>query len=157
VRPGWIVVAVLLFAARAYAPTRSEPAASASSMEASDTSAVQAFDGDMNTRWASAWSDPQWIRIDLREKVEIHRVRLFWETAFARAYQIQVSNDAVQWTTLYQTTTGNGDTDDLLVSGAGRYVRMNGTARGTAYGYSLWEIEIYTGAGKSVSGARNGS
>jgi len=34
------------------------------------------------------------------------------------------------------------------LSGSGRYVRMNGTARGTAYGYSLFEMQVYgtTGA-----------
>ena len=31
----------------------------------------------------------------------------------------------------------------LPVSGSGRYVRMYGTARGTPYGYSLWELQVY--------------
>ena len=29
------------------------------------------------------------------------------------------------------------------MSGTGRYVRMYGTARATAYGYSLFEFEVY--------------
>ncbi len=29
------------------------------------------------------------------------------------------------------------------LSGTGRYVRMYGTARGTVYGYSLWEFEVF--------------
>jgi len=28
------------------------------------------------------------------------------------------------------------------VSGSGRYVRMNGTARTTGYGYSIWEFQL---------------
>ncbi|SNT65116.1 hypothetical protein SAMN05216276_11662, partial [Streptosporangium subroseum] len=28
-------------------------------------------------------------------------------------------------------------------TGTGRYVRVNGTQRATAYGYSLWEFEVY--------------
>ena len=47
---------------------------------------------------------------------------------------------ATAWTTIYTTTTGTGGTQTLNVTGTGRYVRMNGTARATAYGYSLWEF-----------------
>ncbi len=61
---------------------------------------------------------------------------LLWETAYGKAYQIQVSNDATNWTTIYSTTTGDGGTDDLSVSGSGRYVRMYGSVRGTQWGYS---------------------
>jgi hypothetical protein len=31
------------------------------------------------------------------------------------------------------------------VNGTGRFVRMNGTARGTAFGYSLFEFDVFTG------------
>ncbi len=38
----------------------------------------------------------------------------------------------------------NGGTDDITgLSGTGRYLRILGTARGTAFGYSLWEIQIF--------------
>jgi hypothetical protein len=153
------LLAGALSAGTAHAPTRPAPAV-ASSAEAHDTTALQAIDGDMSTRWSSAWSDPQWIRIDLGQSIPIRRVRLFWEAAFARDYRIQTSDDADAWTTLYETSSGDGDTDDLMVSGSGRYVRMIGTARGTEYGYSLWELEVYTGAGKfslAPVGARAGS
>ncbi|RPJ26099.1 MAG: discoidin domain-containing protein, partial [Chloroflexi bacterium] len=77
----------------------------------------------------------------------ICRVRLVWEAAYGTSYQIQVSNNATSWTTIYSTTTGNGGTDDLTgLSGSGRYVRMYGTARATGYGYSLWEFEVYSGS-----------
>src|SRR5262249_55601459 len=39
--------------------------------------------------------------------------------------------------------TGNGGVDDLALNTNGRYVRMYGTKRGTAYGYSLFEFEVY--------------
>jgi phosphodiesterase/alkaline phosphatase D-like protein len=44
---------------------------------------------------------------------------------------------------MYTTTNATGGVNDLSVSGQGRYVRMYGTARGTAWGYSLWEFEVY--------------
>ena len=68
---------------------------------------------------------------------------LAWESAYAKAFQIQVSSDAVNWTTIYSTTTGTGGTQTLSVSGAGRYIRMYGTVRGTGYGYSLWEFQVF--------------
>jgi hypothetical protein len=102
-----------------------------------------AVDGNTGTRWSSAFSDPQWIRVDLGATHTISRVVLNWEAAFGRAYQVQTSNDGNTWTTVASTTNGDGGIDDLAVSGSGRYVRMNGTVRGTQFGYSLWEFQVY--------------
>ena len=103
----------------------------------------RAVDGNSTTRWGSAYSDPQWIRVDLGRSYAINRVRLNWETAYGRAYQVQVSNDGNTWTNLFATTTGDGGVDDLTVNGSGRYVRVNGTQRGTQWGYSLWDLNVY--------------
>jgi hypothetical protein len=41
-------------------------------------------------------------------------------------------------------TGGNGGEDDNTgLSASARYVRINGTARGTAWGYSLFTFEVY--------------
>jgi hypothetical protein len=110
--------------------------------------ASMAVDGNLGTRWASAGGlDPQWIYVDLGAPMAIGRVILRWEAAYAKAYQIQTSNDAATWSSIYSTTTGIGGTETLTVAGNGRYVRMNGTARGTSFGYSLWEFEIYSSSG----------
>jgi hypothetical protein len=114
--------------------------------------ANEAVDGNMATRWASAQGvDPQWIYVDLGTTTAISRVVLRWETAYGKAYQIQTSPDAVNWTSIFSTTTGAGGVDDLAVSGSGRYVRMYGTVRGTGYGYSLWEFEVYSSAGATAT------
>ncbi|MCB0154992.1 MAG: discoidin domain-containing protein, partial [Anaerolineae bacterium] len=117
---------------------------SASSLEVDWLPAGDAIDGNTSTRWSSAYSDPQWLQVDLGQMANISRVVLNWETAYGRAYAIQVSNDGNNWTTIYSTTTSDGGVDDLTgLSGSGRYVRMYGTARGTQWGYSLWEFEVY--------------
>jgi len=122
--------------------------ATASSIENAGTPASAAVDGSTTTRWSSVFSDPQWIRVDLGATTSICRVRLNWEAAYGKSYQIQTSPDGNTWTNIYTTTTGDGGIDDLTgLSGSGRYVRMNGTVRGTPYGYSLWEFEIYSGSG----------
>jgi mannan endo-1,4-beta-mannosidase len=114
-----------------------------SSNENSTLIPSRAVDGNMTTRWSSLFSDPQWIYVDLGATYNINRVVLRWEVAYGRSYTIQTSSNATNWTTIFTTTTGNGATDDLAVTGTGRYVRMRGTVRGTQYGYSLWEFEVY--------------
>lgn len=106
--------------------------------------ASYAVDGNLSTRWATAWSDPQWIYVDLGATYNINEVWLDWENAYAKSFQIQVSANTNSWTTIYSTTTGLGGIQDLTgLSGTGRYVRMYGTVRGTTYGYSLWEFQVY--------------
>ena len=106
--------------------------------------AIYAVDGNLSTRWASAWSDPQWIYVDLGATYSLNEVDLYWEAAYATSFQIQVSSNAATWTPIYSTTTGPGGNQFLTgLSGQGRYVRMYGTARVTQYGYSLWEFQIF--------------
>ncbi|MFB9831778.1 discoidin domain-containing protein [Actinoallomurus acaciae] len=121
----------------------------ASSVENAVTTAAAAVDGDTSTRWSSAAGDPQWLQVDLGASATISQVVLNWETAYATAFQIQVSGDANTWTTVYSTTTGTGGTQTLNVSGSGRYVRMYGTARATQWGYSLWEFQVYGTSGSA--------
>ncbi|WP_327001923.1 ThuA domain-containing protein [Dactylosporangium sp. NBC_01737] len=118
----------------------------ASSVENAGTPATAAVDGSGTTRWASTFSDPQWIRVDLGQSYAIDRVKLSWEAAYGSAYQIQTSADGTTWTTVRSVTGGDGGVDDnTALNATGRYLRINGTARGTAYGYSLWELEVYGG------------
>jgi hypothetical protein len=105
--------------------------------------ASNATDGNDTTRWATDWSDPQWIQVDLGATRAIRHLQLVWESAYGKAYQIQTSADGANWTTIYSTTTGDGGVDDFDVTGSGRYIRMLGTARGTTFGYSLYEFGIY--------------
>ena len=106
--------------------------------------ASNAVDANTGTRWASAWTATEWIYVDLQATYNITEVKLTWEAAYATSFQIQVSSNAVNWTTIYSTTTGTGGIQDLTgLSGTGRYVRMYGTVRATTYGYSLYEFEVY--------------
>ncbi|MEU6036817.1 discoidin domain-containing protein [Actinomadura sp. NPDC047616] len=117
--------------------------ATASSAENAGTPAAAAFDGDSGTRWSSAFSDPQWVQVDLGSARNICRVDLSWEAAYGRDFRIQASRDGTSWTDLATVTGGTGGTAAYNVTGSGRYVRMYGTARGTGYGYSLWEFAVH--------------
>ncbi|MFB7373110.1 discoidin domain-containing protein [Streptomyces sp. NPDC056222] len=115
----------------------------ASSQENGGTAAAGAVDGDLGTRWSSAFSDPQWLQVDLGAPVALERVELRWEAAYATAYRIETSVDGATWSTVHSTTTGAGGTETVAVSGTARHVRMQGLTRATPYGYSLWEFQVY--------------
>ncbi|HEV7713895.1 MAG TPA: discoidin domain-containing protein, partial [Asanoa sp.] len=118
--------------------------ATASSVENAAFPASLAVDASTTTRWASAFADPQWIQVDLGQTYSISRVRLLWEAAYGSAYQIQTSPNGTTWTTVRSVTGGNGGEDDNTgLTASGRYLRINGTARGTAYGYSLFNLEVF--------------
>ena len=114
-----------------------------SSAEGNGTPASAVTDGSFNSRWSSAFSDPQWVMVDLGATHTINHVVLYWQNAYAKAFQLQTSADGINWTTVYTTTTGTGGTQSLDVTGSGRYLRMYGTQRATGYGYSLWELQVF--------------
>lgn len=117
--------------------------ATASSTEGPGMPPSGAFDGNLGTRWASAQqSDQQWLRVDLGSVGVITQVVLRWESAYARAYQVQTSADDSVWTTVKSVTNGAGGVETWNLNAAGRYVRLLLTQRGTGYGYSLWEFEV---------------
>lgn len=121
--------------------------ASASSVENAGTPATAAFDGDNGTRWSSRPSDPQWVQVDLGSVRDLCKIDLNWEAAHARNFQIQTSADGQGWTTLKEVTGATGGQVSYEVNGAGRHVRILGTARATGYGYSLWEVGVHTTSG----------
>ncbi|MEU7856266.1 discoidin domain-containing protein [Nonomuraea sp. NPDC049141] len=131
--------------------------ATASSVENAGTPASAAVDGNVATRWSSAFSDQQWLRVDLGASATISQVVLNWEAAYGRVFQIQTSADALTWTTVYLTVAGTGGVQTLPVTGTGRYVRMLGLTRGTAYGYSLREFQVYGSGGGTTPPPGNGT
>jgi hypothetical protein len=115
----------------------------ASSIQGPAWPASNATDGNLSTRWSSAFSDPQWLEVDLGSTQSICQVVIHWETAYAKAFQIQTSSNNSTWTPIFSTTTGTGGTQTLNITGSGRYIRMYGTVRATMYGYSIFEFQVY--------------
>ncbi|MEV6596574.1 discoidin domain-containing protein [Actinoplanes sp. NPDC051346] len=124
-------------------------AASASSTEWNPFTSYapgRAVDGDPATRWASGWSDDQWLRIDLGSARVVRAVTLDWESAYGKAYRVEVSNDDRTWETVWSTTTGDGGLDNVrFTATSARYLRVHGVQRGTGWGYSLREVGVYSG------------
>ncbi|MGN0352285.1 MAG: discoidin domain-containing protein [Roseburia sp.] len=115
-----------------------------SGSESDATSAASAVDGNTETRWSSNFADDAWMMVDLGSSYQISSVVLNWEAAYAKAYEIQVSENGNDWTTIYKTTNGNGGVETLgFDKVSARYVKMQGIERALPYGYSLWEMEVY--------------
>ncbi|CAM5593184.1 hypothetical protein GCM10010329_48740 [Streptomyces spiroverticillatus] len=108
--------------------------------------AGRAVDGDLGTRWASDWSDGQWLQVDLGATRTVGRVSLEWEKAYARGYRIEVSDDGKAWRSVWSTDKADGGLDTAVFAPVqARYVRMYGTARATKYGYSVKEASVFAG------------
>jgi hypothetical protein len=116
----------------------------ASSVEESGFEPEYAVDGNMSTRWSSSYTDNEWFYVDLEDICSVEQVVIRWEDAYGQEYKIQVSEDALSWTEVVHITNGDGGSDDLSFEPVrARYVRMLGIHRGTAWGYSIWEFEVY--------------
>jgi len=110
-----------------------------------------AVDGDPLTGWVSAWSDTQWIELDLGEVLNIERILLNWDNSgYAKHYTIYSSNDSINWVDIYSTATGQSGIHDIHdINHDGRFIRVSGTKRSSISGYSLLEFEVYS---NTVSG-----
>jgi alpha-tubulin suppressor-like RCC1 family protein len=138
-------VEVVLGALTCTASPLAPKGAAASSQENATLGAGNAIDGNAGTRWSSAFSDPQWIYVDYGAPVVIKEVKITWEAAYAKNYQVQVATSTNgPWTNVYTKTNFGGGTDDTTgLKVTGRYLRVYGTARATAYGYSIFEIAAW--------------
>ncbi|MFG6413304.1 di-heme oxidoredictase family protein [Roseateles sp. DC23W] len=103
--------------------------------------AGRAVDGSMDTRWASTQDDAAWIQFDFGAKTALGYLSLSWENAFGKEYAIQGSDDGNTWHQIRYVAGGKGGTEEFFNLNANvRYVRLQGVARGTQYGYSLHEV-----------------
>jgi beta-galactosidase len=117
----------------------------ASGVENDGTPASAATDGDLTTRWSSAFVDDSWLAVDLGSAQTFDRVVLTWENAHASSYIIETSNDNNTWSTAFTNSNSNGGVEDDKFTSpvTARYVRMHGIKRSTGYGYSLFEMAVY--------------
>ncbi|MBB5634957.1 gliding motility-associated-like protein [Pedobacter cryoconitis] len=98
----------------------------------------------------------QYVTLDLGKVSKISKVKLTWENAYASGYVIQVSTDNLNWSNVFTETKGNGDLDDINLAASGRFVRIYLSQKGTGFGYSIYEMQVYDGdlllsQGKPVS------
>lgn len=115
----------------------------ASSSKGANT-ADMAFDGTTDTRWqADNEADHEWIQVDLGSVQAVNAVTINWEAAYAAKYEIQVSTDGKKWTTVAKENGMVGEITSSFAATKARYVKMQGVSRGTQYGYSIYEMQVF--------------
>ncbi|MEE0979828.1 MAG: discoidin domain-containing protein, partial [Muribaculaceae bacterium] len=138
----------------------------ASSEENAGSLTINAIDGDPTSRWGSAHTPDEWLTVDLGEECYLSRAIINWEAAYGADYDLQVAPDGspvttVQvnyggqmktvivpqpdsWTTVAEVR-GNSSAGAIesKLNTKGRWVRMKGITRGTQYGYSIYEMELF--------------
>lgn len=105
--------------------------------------AAHITDGDPATRWSSGDGQEGKVTIDFGAEKKIASVRIVWEIAFAKRYQLAVSTDGEKWFSVF---SGEGVQGPNLVKFApvsARYLRVEGLLPATGFGYSIWELEAY--------------
>ncbi|MDD5681050.1 MAG: discoidin domain-containing protein, partial [Candidatus Omnitrophica bacterium] len=68
-----------------------------------------------------------------------------WEAAYGKSYRVQKSQDGINWADVYAATNADGSDDyiDFDPPFVAQYIRLYGQERGTPYGYSLWELQVF--------------
>ncbi|MFI5754674.1 beta-N-acetylglucosaminidase domain-containing protein [Streptomyces sp. NPDC051569] len=119
-------------------------AASSSGDETADFPASAVIDGDPATRWSSPAGDGAWWQLELPRPVRLGRVVLHWQDAYATRYRVQVSADGRNWRTAATVDDGRGGREAIGMDAKDtRFVRIQGDARATRFGYSLFTVEAY--------------
>ena len=104
-----------------------------------------AVDGKADSRWESAFSDPQYITVDLGVRDEVSRVPLNWESAFGQGDRVRCLHEWKEMVESVNIPRRPG----MKVSTTSRLCPLTQLresewhGRGRRYGYSLWELEVY--------------
>ena len=108
-----------------------------------------AIDGDPATRFASQYADPEWWMIDFGEVKKVGAAILYFEAAYSTEFYFEVSTDGENWTEVARVTDNSTSGADVPVEVRfdgqhdAQFVRYTGVSRGTTYGHSFWELELY--------------
>lgn len=131
--------------------------ATSSSNQSNFYGASMAIDPSLSSRWSSGqWAQSSsvgWLAIDLGARYDLSTVALNWEQAAAADYQLQVSDDGVNWKTI-RTVTGNtksGVDVQSGLSGSGRHLRIYCTRANATNNYSLFDVQVYGSPSASAS------
>lgn len=85
--------------------------------------AAKAFDKNLETYWESDEA-PAWICYDMREDLYVGSMTIRWGEAYATKYELQYSEDGVNWQTAYAQETGKGGTETVSFNTISRYWRL---------------------------------
>ena len=142
-----------------------EATAYSSSEENVGSATANVNDGDSGTRWGSRHTEDEWVLLDFGEETYMTGAVVDWEAAYGSDYDFQVAPEGAsmtrytgsyagvdrtitvpaesEWTTVAEVrgNSGAGKVSTSL-NATGRYLRLKGITRGSAYGYSIHEMNV---------------
>lgn len=120
----------------------------------SGSSPAYAVDGNLSTKWESAYqpdeadSDPEieWLDIDFGQQIDIERIIINWGEAYADSFLISLSYDGYLWRNVYGEYNGTGGENSLEFDKkytTGRFMRIYCQSFDSPNGYSIYEVAAY--------------
>ena len=105
-----------------------------------------AVDENNTTLWSSGLANNQWLTLDLGEKIPVELIIIQWSSGYGKNYEIQLSDDNENWTTVISESNSDGGIDFFPnLKGEGRYVRFYGKMRSsTISGFEIREFGVYS-------------
>jgi hypothetical protein len=98
-----------------------------SEQNAGHFAAANALDFRQDTRWSSepAQSAPQWLRLDLGQRKTVSSLSITWEAAYSPSYDIQASDDGVNWAVVRSVTNNQAGVQTVAhLDVTARYLRV---------------------------------
>lgn len=119
-------------------------AVTASSVHSSPYQALNAFDGNGETRWASASkSTNEFLQVDLGEIFPVNEITINWEAAYASEYDISISDNKTDWEVIASVKDGKGGkAKHRDLKAQGRFIRIICKKTGPHPLYSIWEVSF---------------
>lgn len=108
-----------------------------------------ANDGNMQTRWVSRNGTnvtKEYFEVDLGEERIVDNVKIFWEGARGKDFNIGVSLNGIDYEVVKEIRGKDGLSliDDISFDATkAKFVRMQGLVPLGKYGYSIYEFQIY--------------
>ena len=108
--------------------------------------AINACDKNNFTRWESEHQkDPQWIIFTLGNVEEVKGIKISWENASAKRYEILSSTDKRNWEKVWTVNDGKMGEERIIKFYSpvkAKYIKILGRTRNGDWGYSIWEVKI---------------
>ncbi len=120
-------------------------ASNGSSATASSGNAALAIDGNEGYRWKTASTDDETWTLNMGQLRVFNTIKILWEGAFAKEFELTYSTDGENWSNLYTETnlTQAGwqeiKLDDNVTA---QYIQYHGTKRATGWGQSFFEFQV---------------
>lgn len=101
------------------------------------------LDDNPNTWWSSEFLDNQWIIIELEKESELSTLEIQWETAYAKAYKVYISQNQSKWERVYSTDKCIGGKDEIdMGKRKAKFIKLELLKRATQWGFAIIDLRV---------------